>query len=70
MSMNRHSMLPALAVLVGVCAVVAYGNCRRCRSAADAPANPRQPLQTWENEGGGLSDAAAPKPAQPAPPEA
>ena len=53
--MNRDLILPALAMLVGVCALVAYGNHRRsCRRVRDVQTHLDQPLQTWEEEGGAL----------------
>jgi hypothetical protein len=58
--MHRDLLLPAVAALVAVGAIVAYGNYRRCRRrAADVSENSRQPLQTWEYEGGALPDAGA-----------
>jgi hypothetical protein len=64
--MRRDLLLPVVAVLVGVCALAAYG--RRCRPAAHGSSSSRQPLQTWENEGGAVPDAAATDPERPAKP--
>lgn len=67
MPMNRDLILPVVAVMVGVCAILACaGRHRGRRRAPDVSTKFRQPLQVWEEEGGAVLDAAGPRPAQPA----
>lgn len=61
--MKRDSILPAVAVLLGACALVAYECCRRsCRREPDVATQLDRPLQTWEEEGGALPRSPAAEP--------